>query len=517
MPNPVLAWYEEDDSALASALSFSPSNGTPTAEQTVHLWNDKDGTATADLATGVLVTALTRDDGSTDGYSFEDDAAANGWVEVKVVDQGGTDEPDPQATGWVPVGKNRYLSLRDIPSDGYHEIDVRINVPAGVGAQAKEVLIRATYGAIAEPLADGFWHSGQQGVRTELGDPDSTILLSGGAVTASGSPDEFVTVATWHALHAGVPTCLVTDAVELNQTAGDGAIGSGEYYWAVLSAKSDGTVTTTKSDTLTAPHDPDERPDCPAGEVLLADVAVDYDAGGGAIAAADISVDRREYGCFALEYSAASLDVIASPVQAIVYGTLIRRTTGYDVTLAASDTSYLWLTPSGAVQATLDEIPPVDGSLMLWEATTNGSGVTAVVDRRRWLGGKQLQFSISGNLSASLASVHACVLTGPGCYIRPIRGVEVSVGTTGDTSGATTVDVEYSNAGGAWTSIWPSAGTVDLRPSIAYNAANPLTTAQPETILLQPGARLRAIVDAIPGGTASANLAVTVHFEEHPA
>jgi len=78
MPNPVLAWYESDDSALAGTLSFSPSNGTATAEQTVHLWNDKGGTVSADAATGVLVTALTRDDGSADGYSFEDDAAANG-------------------------------------------------------------------------------------------------------------------------------------------------------------------------------------------------------------------------------------------------------------------------------------------------------------------------------------------------------------------------------------------------------------------------------------------------------
>ncbi len=517
MPNPILAWYESDDSALATALSFSPENGTPTAEQTVHLWNDKAGSAGSDEATGVIVTALSRDDGSSDGYSFEDDAAAGGWIEVKVVDQGGTNEPDAQATGWVPVGKNRYLSLRDIPSDGYHEIDVRMNVPAGVGVQAKEVLIRATYGAIAEPLADGFWHAGMQGVRTQLGDPGATILVSGGATTPNAPADDKVDVATWHAIHAGVPTCKVTTEVTLNQTAGDGALGAGEYYWAILSAKSDGTITTTKGNALTAPQDLTERGDVPAGEILLADVAVDYDAGGGAIALADIFTDRREYGCFNIEYSASSLDVTISPGEGIVYGTLIRRTSGYEVTLGATDTLYLWLTPTGTVESTTSEVATTTGSLLLWEATTDGSGVTAVVDRRKWLGKDYtVNLGISGNLSAALASLHAVLPSGNGWYVRPIRPVDLSVGTTGDTSGSTVVDIEVSEAGGSWTSLYPSSATVDLRGSIVYNDANEVDNAQTETMTIQAASRIRAKVTAIPGGTASADLAVAVHLEEWP-
>lgn len=517
MPNPVLAWYEDDDSALAATLTFSPTNGTATAGQPVHLWNDKGGAATADEATGVLITALSRDDGSADGYSFDDDAAAGGWIEAKVISQGGTNPPDTQATGWVPIGKNRSLSVRDIPSDGYHEIEVRMNVPAGVGVQAKEVLIRATYGGIATPLADGFWSVGLQGVLTQLGDPDATVLVSGGVVTPNAPADDEVDVSTWHAIHAGVPVCDVTSAVTLNQTAADGALGSGEYYWAVLSAKADGSITTTKGNALTAPQDPDERPDCPAGEIILADVAVDYDAGGGAIGAADIYTDRVAYGCLNLSYSAASLEVTVSPGKALVYGNLVNRTTGYDVTLDASDTSYLWLTPSGAVEATLTEVAATDGALLIWEATTDGTGVTAVVDRRKWASkGRTVELGVSGNLSGALATLHANLPTGNGWYIRPVRGVEVSVGTTGDTSGATTVDVEVSEAGGAWTSLYPSAGTVDLRPSIAYNASNPYTTGQLETMTIQPGSRVRAVVDAIPGGTASAGLAVTLHLEEWP-
>jgi hypothetical protein len=492
-----LRWYESDGVTPAGSLAFAQTNGTPSTAQ--KLWLQNDGT---EDAPGVSVTALTREQGSSDPYSFDDDMAANRWLEIRLTGQsaGAT----PHTTAWTPIGKGRRLLTRSIPAGEARTVEVRTNIPAGVGTQAKDILLRPTAASAVVPLEDAPW---REGVRTLLGDAGASYIAQGGAVTPTGTPDDKVHVSDVSWVAAGEPLALAGAAVALSQTAGDGALGSGGYYWAVLSLKDDGTLTTTKGNALTSPQSPNDRPDAPSGELILADVAVDYDAGGGAIGAADILTDRRESGGFDLAYSAASLSVEVAPGEAVVGRRLVQRTAAYDLDLTASKTAYVVLGSDGAPATATS--PYGSEVVPLWEVTTDGTGVTAVRDLRPLLPLRRevrLRFEVAGTLSGSSASVPQ-LITVP-LRLAPFAPLRWCVGDTGGTSGQTEIDLEVSAAGGgAWTSLGA------LGAALAYDATDPAATGLVETTTLAAGSRVRAVVGAVPG-TASSDLSIELLTEE---
>jgi hypothetical protein len=74
----------------------------------------------------------------------------------------------------------------------------------------------------------------------------------------------------------------------------------------------------------------------------------------------------------------------------------------------------------------------------------------------------------------------------------------------------TICDLEQSNAGAGFTTIFTSQGTSDQRPTIAQGTANAIDYgARPEVYTIYPWSRWRGVVDAIPG-TASTDLSLTV-------
>ncbi len=190
MPAAILTWYETDGTTAAGLDTYTPTAGTPTAAQTTRVYNDWGGTAVADDATELRITALSRDSGGTT-FTADHALAAGAYIECRAVDSGGAGVLD-QTTEWTPVGKGRYLYLRDLPSNCYRTIETRINAPAGYGTAAVEVLLRAVAAAPAVALEDGHHESGAVGVCHGVGDGRFGALLEGGTLTATGTPDDDV-------------------------------------------------------------------------------------------------------------------------------------------------------------------------------------------------------------------------------------------------------------------------------------------------------------------------------------
>lgn len=508
MPLPNLVWYETDGTTVAGLDTYTPTAGTATAAQTTRLYNDNGGTAGSDDATELRITAQSRDDGDST-FTSEHELAAGGYIECRAVGSGGTGV-GAQTTEWTPVGKGRYLHLRDLPSDCYRTIETRINAPAGYGTASVEVLLRPVYAAPAVVLEEGHHESGAVGVCHGIGDGRFGALLEGGTLTASGPADANVNIdlTTWIA--AGVPHTLIAQTVAINGTDGDAAaLAAAQSYWCALTLASDGTITQTKGSKGTSPLAVSARPTPPSDEPLLGYVEREYDA---TIESGDIYQDQRVYGWFQPTYSGASLVVTVGGGWAMVDNRLIRLTGTTSVTLDASDTSQVWLNPSGTMTANVSGERASDRSLLLFEFTTDGTGVTAFVDRRKYIGNTihAMQFEKSGVLAAT-NTVYSAWPYGCYGYILPLNGVFMALGTDGTTSGSTICDIEQSNAGASFTTIFTSQGSSDQRPTVAYNSSTQVDYgARPEVYLIQPWSRWRGVVDAIPGGSDSADLSLTV-------
>lgn len=513
MPDPRLEWWDSTDATQSPALAFTPVNGVAAAPQVLHLWNDKGGTSASDDAAELVVTCLTRDQGDTE-WSATHAAAAGGWVRVQAVGSGGPGAPVAHLTGLTPIGQSRQLALLDLPSDGYRELEISVLVPAGVGTQALEVKLVARAGGVSEALPDGAYEVGGVGVRSGLGDTECSYLAWGGAVTANGPADNKVDVAELHYVHAGVPLTVAAAEVVLSQSDGvSEALTSGQAYIARLSVGAAGTVTTTKG--LRAAAASAAAPALPDGELLVADVTVDYQAGSSVVETADIDQTARRFGGFHAVTSGASLSVTIHPGEALVGGRLVRITGTRNVTLAASDETWVWLSPAGAMVQALTAVAPVDRSLLLYRVTTDGSGVVSMIDCRAWAG-RQVHALRAGKAGVLAANDYSgtVVYSGraPG-RIRPVAPLTWALGDNGSTSGLTKLDVEVSEAGGAWTSLYPSSGTTDLRPTIPHDSTDPTSEGTPETGTIQPRSRLRFKVIAVPG-TASADLDAVLLVEE---
>jgi hypothetical protein len=158
---------------------------------------------------------------------------------------------------------------------------------------------------------------------------------------------------------------------------------------------------------------------------------------------------------------------------------------------------------------------PSPGSLLLWEIATDGSGITATVDCRRFIGPEAHRFSfrLGSTLVGDAVSAHDVNHAGADLYLDPERSVTVALDDFGSSaaSGETRLDVQTSAAGGAWASGSIYAGDDDM-PDVAWDATDPVVTeGYPDVLVIPRGARIRARVDGIPtGGTAPSGATVVV-------
>ena len=496
MPAAVLAWYESDGTTAAGVDTYTPTAGTPTAAQTTRIYNDNGGAAAADDATELRITALARTSGGVN-FTAEHALAAGAYIECRAVGSGGTGV-GAQTTEWTPVGKGKFLYLRDLPSDCYRTIETRINAPAGFGTEDVEVLLRAVANSPAVVIEDGHHESGAVGVCHGVGDGRFGALLEGGTLTASGPADANVNLdlTTWIA--AGVPHTLVPQTVAINGTDGAAAsLASGESYWCALTLASDGTVTQTKSVKGTSPLAVSARPTPPSDEPLLGYVEREFDA---TIESGDIYQDQRVYGWFKATSSGASLVVTISAGQAMVDNRLIIFNSSSNVTCTASDVTSVYLNPSGTFTANITGIRPTDRSLLLYEFTCDGTGVTATVDRRKYIGNRMIVMSFEDQGAVTNGtSVYSSWPSGSRGYVLPLVGIVLTLGVPGTVSGSTIADVNQATAG-TFTTLFTSQGSSDQRPTLAFGASNYTDYgARPEVYQIDPWSRWRVDWDAVAG------------------
>lgn len=492
MAVPKLEFYSGDGLTANPSLSFSSQNGSPTAAQVIRLYNDKGGLTSADDAEGVAVEALSALSGSTN-FSADDFYAANRFVEVRAVGQGGVGI-EAQTTAWTRVGKNARLSLRKIPGDCYRELEVRLNIPAGSGSVARDVLLISDHSSTSRSIGEGHYE-GAQGVLAGVGDSDFSAILSGGVLTPNSPADNEVNLSLSVGVVAGVPFAMAEQAIVFNDEDGSSvALASGESYPVIVSFGSDGAggveVHATKGDKATAPLDPDDRPELPDGDVLIGFVEVPFSA---EIDSTEIDQQELLLGGFALDSTASSLTVQVHGGHGMVNNHIVRSLKKTPLTLPASDDSYLWVGQGATYYQTTDLEAPVPRAALLWKVTTDGTGVTAVVDLRTWIAPNLYALPISrGGVLADEGKAYSVIPAGGPSYLLPLGSVLFSLGDAGGTSGATGFDLEASEAGGAWASILLSI------PTIAYTAIDPRVDGQPTVFRLEGGTRLRVRVDEVP-------------------
>jgi hypothetical protein len=484
MPAPVLRWYEVDGTTPAGTDTYTPIAGTPTAAQTTRLYNDNGGTASADTATEVRLVKLARNVGETE-FLASHPLAIGGFIETRTTGYGGTGIP-AQTTGWVGGD----LLLRDMPSDTYRVIETRINAPAGYGTEEVEVLIRAVAASPAVAISEGSHEAGAVGISHGVGDGAFSELLEGGTVVEEGTPGDTVEhdLVTW--IHKGIPYTLVPGAVTIPDTdANSDTLASGESVIVALTLGA-GSVTQTPGILGTSPT----APTPPDGEPLLGYVTRLFS---GVITNSEIDQTERRYGWFKAETSGASLVVTLSGGQAMTGNALIRLTGTSSVTLTASDDNYVWLRETGTFSATLTEERPTERALLLYKFTTDGSGVTATVDRRNLIGRRLIVMSFEK--AAWTGSIYSAWPSGSLGYILPLRGILLTLGVAGTVSGNTIADINQA-PGTSFTTIFTSQGSSDQRPTLPFGAANVSDSgARPEVYRIEPWSRWRVDADATAG------------------
>lgn len=501
------AWYDSDDITPNATASYTPTNGTPSAVEERHLFNDYGNLLGATDSEDFLLTVISRPAGVGD-YTMDDALAAGGYVEVRIIGSSGTGILN-QTTGWVRLGRGRYLRVKGIPAGCCREFEMRVNVPLGAGILAKDYKLRLIEDGRAIALETGHTEGGAQGLRMGLGDTSFTELLSGFEMTEDGTPDNTVHLAMGKKVFAGAPqvvmdTLLTFDNLDSN---GDALVATEEYI-NLVTIDDTGAVTHTKSVKGTAPLAASFIPDVPDGHREIGWIQVQFDA---IINTADIHQENLVYGCAALVGTNLAPDL--HPFEAIIGNAYIVSPNLIPLSLTDNDVNYVWSDPSGAVSSNVTGLQPESMSQLLYEVTTSAGAITVVVDCRQFIYPNPVEVTLTLQGTLAATNVFYGVLpTLAQAYLLPIGGIIAAVGDRGGTSGSTKFDIFATDRNDTYTTLFTSSGTQDERPDIAYNAAEPVDTdSVPEVLSFHGGARFKGYVVQVPG-TASVGASITLRF-----
>lgn len=496
-------WRESDNVTVNSTVSFAPVNGTPTAETARFLNN----TSTTDDSGDFLVTGVSRPAGVGD-YLSTDALAALGYIEVRLTGSGGTGIVN-QTTGWTKIGRGRYLRVKAIPAECWREFEVRLNIPLGAGVLEKDLKCLVIEDLRSIMLEWGHTEGGAQGLRMGLGDASFNEVLYGGLMTEDGTPDNTVHVSTVGMVFLGVPSVNLDELLTLsNADSAAATLSSGEEYLARVSVDGTGSATVTKSVKGTAPLSESLVPAVPDGHKSLGWVQVQFDA---TINTADIHQDDLIYGCAALVGTGTIPDI--HPFEALIGDALIISPTVVPVSLTDDDVNYVWISPSGGVEANVTGLQPEDMSCLIYEVTVASGVITEVIDCRPWIYPNPVEVHLYRQGTLAGAQVFYGVLpTASQAYLLPIGGIVAAVGDRGGASGSTLFDVFATDRDNTYVTLFTDSGTQEERPEIAYNATNPIDTGSiPQVLSFHGGARFKGSVVSVPG-TASVDAMLTLRF-----
>ena len=472
-----LVLYKSDDTSLATGLTFTANAGEESATQTLHLWYQK-GTPGGVIRDVFLQLEVDNGSGT---YVTSGVATCDLHIFKARVASGSNPSNDPsfilETTDWHDLGTNAVLPIPDLVGNSARYIEVKIRAPLGDGAATTVANWRlvprfneasfGVAGGVAEGCGTGIIDGAGDNSANEWRGP----LNGEGAptLTASGTPDDYVHygIRTWN--RRGVALRGTDDQHQLDQNdSAAAALTAGQAYMVTVSQAGAGAPTFTKG--LKAAAASAVAPAAPAGELLIGTVKVRYNAVLTEILTSDITV-LCVSGQFMPQQS-TGLALTINPGRAILAGAFVRRTSQQTAVLVASDTNRVWLSASGGLIVTQSATPPQTGVILLATATTDGSGVTALVDERQpsllypndAVCGRETALSGTGpwTLDHSLGDVFTLTPAGSSTAtvvnVRPGRPLSIVVLTSGTSSYTITLDSSFITAAAT-----PATGTVDAR------------------------------------------------------
>lgn len=485
------AWYDNAGVALGTTPpDLAGSAGTPGTALPLQLWNDKDAAGADPFPPSQLFGYARLTTSSlplVSGVPLVD----RRMVEVRIT--GGLGGKSVPAGAWTPLGTGSYLAIPSLSSGEGVSLEFRLSGP--LDAQGANVyLVTSLFTQTSSPIGPGIPEILGNGIYLGIGDPlISSIIIGADVVENPGGADGQVQIGTFVWLVSGG---VHTHHVALSAIA---ASTAGTNRYVLISLADDGTLTLTDGAEVAGALTDDDRPDTPIGDIAVAYVQRDDTA---TIVDADIT-NVYVVGGFHLSHSALSVNV--GPGRALVDNGLIHTYSAQSATLTASSTNHLYLLRDGQLAVTTTGLPPAGTRpLLLAEYDTDVSSVTAFRPRHRYIGYRPylLRFEWTGTLTVGQFRYGVNPSDRP-VYIHPVQGLRVSVSAPGTVSGSTRwqvqVDPDYDDT-------WIDLTAPTHAPEIPFDATDLRDlSAIPATHTIPAGARIRAQIDAIPGGADSAD------------
>lgn len=482
--------------------------GSVTAEQEIDIINDRDGSMNSETAYNRLLGALAKTFGSSDapvasGKEFLDQY----HLEARI--KAGYGGLAVQPTGWTALGPSSRLPLPGaIAKQKGVRVGLRVKGRSGASNAHLEVHL-VLDGPEGVPIGDGHTEYGKDGVLSGVGDDLANGLwkIAANIVQNPAGANNQIQVPELFYQIAGVTYSRERQLLAINQNDKNGAaLAAGEAYYAAVSLPEDDThnaLTVTKGAKVAVGSlDADDEPAWPEGEEPLAMLRVDYHAGGGLIEDADIS-QRWALTGYALT-GTSGRTATYSKGRARIDNRLVRHDYAQSILVPASGTNAIYLLGDGSLSTAF----VARGYTLRDGVVTDASSITNSGNERRALvGHREVNFAFEFNATLTnglIAYSQEMPAHRRYIYLLPLEPLLAWMTDTGsgNTAGDLVFDVEYSDNGGAWTSIFTNSATRDLRPYFAYNTSSPLLMAKvdsaqfphPQKTVIPPRARLRAKV-----------------------
>lgn len=489
-------WYDENDVLLGAPLAINANSGTPSNPITLRLYNDKD-IAGADPFPSSLTQLLIRSS-STGLPSSSDHPVVDRYYTQAKITQGLGGKTVP-ASDWQFLGDGRYLALPSLGSGEGVEIQVRVSTPIDV----QSIDASGTISTFIETFitrGPGLTEIQGDGIYLGIGDPLVSSFLRGTPTLSNpAGDDDNVQVGPTTYILSGVVLSVLGQLVNIPPSTATFS------RYVLISVDNTGSINTTDGAETTSVLTDDDKPSTPTGELGIAYVEV---SDSGIIAQEDIS-DIWQLSGYAMTVS--GLNVVVSSGKGLVDNSITLNQVSQSATLTASSTSRLWLLRDGSLAVTTTAAPP-DGTrpLLLARFLTDSTNVLSMEDLRRYIGFRiyTVSFRWGGVLSVDdfRYAINPCDGVS---YILPMNGVRAALGVPGTVSGQTKflaqVDSDYDDT-------WADdvLDTVNS-PEIPFDATDLRhISSTPKLHLIPPGARIRAWIDEIPGGSDAADATLDI-------
>ena len=295
-----LEFYEDDDTTLVDGLVIpNVEAGGGSDEVEIHVWNEK-GNGAGQARSNVRILDQVEDPGVpgvfvSSGFAPMDQR----WLRGRIVGFDNTGDPTwaVASTDWAPLGAFASQLLPTIPANCAVYIQRKVEAPSSATNLVWSFGLTAIADEYSAPIPAQL-SDVERGIFPGVGNFAESHLVRGGAVTATGTPDEYVHIAAAELVYKGRIEGDIARDIELDQNDGGlDALAAPESYIAALSWGPTGWRATkgTKAVSPVAPAFP--TGDIPARTPY---VTVGYQAGSSVIETADLSGEGF-YGRFYCE------------------------------------------------------------------------------------------------------------------------------------------------------------------------------------------------------------------------